>query len=145
MSILIKSSMKFQIRKFKYFLRESYIYQYLNDLYKIFIKDKNFKILSKKIQIQSLGNFNTNINIFDKDELHSLNNDIDYIQSFRYFIHSNPIFFIYSSNSNLIYNFLSTTLNCKTYICSENFISKYNENKNLKVVSKNIFFELIKI
>ena len=144
MSILNKSLMKIQIKKFKYFLKENYTYQYLNDLYKIFIKNRNFEILSKKIQIKSLGNFRTFINLLDKDELHSIHNDIDCIQSFRYFIQSKPIFFIYSSNSNLIYNFFSTTLNCKTYVCKKNFIPKFNKNKNLKVVSENIFFEIIK-
>lgn len=135
--------MKFQIRKFIYFINENSNYQYLKALYKTFIINRNFKILSQKIKIKSLG-FRTYINIFKKDELNSLYHDLDYIHGLRYFIETKPLFFIYSSNSKLIYNFVSITLNCKTIICKDNFIRNYDKNKNLKVVSEKIFFQEIK-
>ena len=84
--------MKFQIKQFKHFLRESSTFQYLIAFYKIFIVDKNFKILFNQKEIKKLGNFKIKKNIFNKDELRSLYYDLDYIHGLRYFIEKNPIF-----------------------------------------------------
>lgn len=135
--------MKFQLRKFKYYLNENSNFQYLKALYKTFFILKNFKILFKKTKIKSLGGFQIKINIFKKDELNSLYYELDYIHGLRYFIESKPLFFIYSSNSKLIYNFISNTLNCKIFVCKENFIRNYDKNKNLNVISESVFLHEI--
>lgn len=135
--------MKLQIRKLKFFLNENSNYQYLKALYKTFITSRNFKILSHKIKIKILGGFRININFLKKEELNSLYYDLDYIHGLRYFIETKPVFFIYSANSKLIYNFISKTLNCKTIVYKDNFFQNYNKNKNLKVVSENIFLNEI--
>ena len=108
--------MKLQIRKFKYFLNENSNYQYFKALYKTFIAPRNFKILSQKIKVKTLGDFRINVNFLKKEELNSLYYDLDYIHGLRYFIETKPVFFIYSANSKLIYNFISNTLNCKTIV-----------------------------
>ena len=38
---------------------------------------------------------------------------------------------------------MSNTLNCKKFVCKENFIQNYTRNKNLNVVPENIFFKEI--
>ena len=136
--------MKFIIRKLKYSLFQSNIFLYFKFFYRTFFINKNFNVFSKKLQIKSLGNFKTKINIFNFEELISLYQDIDYIQGFRYFIENKTKVFIYSSKSNLLYNFFSKTLNCTTYICRDNFIKNYQKNKNLIILDKKNFIKEIK-
>jgi len=135
--------MKFQIKKIKYYLNQSDIYLYLKFFFKTFFINKNFKLFSKQITIKSLGGFKTRINIFNIDELISLYLDIDYILGFRYFMGNKTAVYIYSSKSNLLYNFFSITLNRPTYVCSENFIKNYKKNKNLIILDKKNFFKKI--
>lgn len=136
--------MKFQIKQFKHFLRESSTFQYLIAFYKIFIVDKNFKILFNQTEIKKLGNFKIKINIFNKDELRSLYYDLDYIHGLRYFIEKKPNIYIYSTCSNLIYNFFSKTLKCKTFVLNDNLAQTFHKNKNLILLSRNKFLYSIK-
>ena len=134
----------FKYKRIKYFILQTKSYIYLKNLFKIFFIKKNFKILFSEIKIGFLGNFKTKIRLNNFDETSILFNDIDYIQGLRYFTSKSTKVYIYSSSSNLIYNFFSRTLNCKTIICKENFIQNYKKNKNLKIVNKKIFFKKIK-
>jgi len=57
-----------------------------------------FKNLFKKNSIIALGKFKIKLNPLKFEELRILNDkysDIDYIQSFRYFIKENTIFYLY--------------------------------------------------
>jgi len=127
----------------KYYISRLRIFRYLRVLFKFLIIERNLDIFLKKKRIKYLGNFSININFFNIDEVLSLNEDLDYVQGFRYFINKETKIYIHSSHSNLIYNFFSSTLNCTTIVLKENFIQNYNKNKNLKVVNSKDFFNLI--
>ena len=131
------------LKKLKYLLSQTETFQYCRILLKIFIKHKRIHLVFKQ-KSKFLGNFKTRVNILNTDEILSLNKDLDYIQGFRYFISKKSIIFIHSSSSNLIYNFFSKTLNCKTFVCKNNFLTNYEKNKNLNILSNKNFFRKIK-
>ena len=135
--------MKILIKHIKYFIINNEYYLYLKFFIKLILQRKIIYYSKKIHKIKSLGGFVTKINLFNIDELISLFHGVDYILGFKYFIFSRSKIYIYSSKSNLIYNFFSKTLNCKTYVLDENFLKMFKKNKNLILLNKNEFIKQI--
>jgi hypothetical protein len=102
-----------------------------------------FKNFFRKTPIKSLGKFEVKLNPLKYEELRVLNDkyfDIDYIQSFRYFIKENTTFFLYKVESNILKLFISNTLGCKVF-CFEKKENVPKKNNNLFFLNEKDFID----